>query len=212
MSFALLVSYEEDIPGMLPAGRWSRRREGGEMGGAQQGRVGTKMPPQTPKAAGAELWLVCSASPGSALLPLPVLAAPSPNWWAAKGPSWPRPPCREASRQRLPVLGMFPSLSLVTSPTHPREHPKGINWFIELSAADCRSRRCRAGEGPAEPQPRHPRPSPPSRRDLRWWSSFQRSPKAQTCSGQSPAGAGTTRPALQQYGRDQSVPTSRTGE
>lgn len=112
--------------------------KGGE-GGAQQGRVGTKMPPQTPKAAGAELWLVCSASPGSALLPPPVLAAPSPNGWAVKGPSWPRPPPPRGKQAKAALFGgCFPACRWVPAqPTHGsiRKALTGLSNCLQPTAA-----------------------------------------------------------------------------
>lgn len=66
MSFALWVPREEGIPGVLPdGGEW---REEGE-----HGCVRAEVPPQTPKAAGAEWWLVAAlparGCPSSAPLP-----------------------------------------------------------------------------------------------------------------------------------------------
>lgn len=59
-----------------------------------------------------------------------------------EGPFQPRPPQRPAGKG-CPGFGTFSSSLLGNSPTHPHEHQKDINWFMELLV--CRSRLCRAG-------------------------------------------------------------------
>lgn len=66
----------------------------------------------------------------------------------AEGPSQPRPPERQAGKGR-PIFGMFSSLLLGSSPTHPHEHQEDMKWFIELFVHG--SRRCRASPGPSAP-------------------------------------------------------------
>lgn len=135
------------------AGSWRGRERG-----AEHGCVGTEMPPQTPRAAGAEPWLVAALPardrPESAPLPPPVLAAPSANWGGCGG-SLPAQTPGKASSKGCPVFGMFSSLLLGNSPTHPHEHQKDIHWFIELfvcsrlpfSAVPCRRWACQALAG-----------------------------------------------------------------
>lgn len=103
----------------------------------------------------------------------------------AEGPSQPRPRERQAGKGR-PVFGMFSSLSLGSSPTHPHEHQEDMEWFIELFVRG--SRRCRASPGPSAR--RGCRALPRHNAGNCVCSSLLRSSKAQTCSVQSPTGQG----------------------
>lgn len=165
MSFALLVSCGEDIPGMLPAGRWSRREEGGREGSPARlrgDRNATADPQEQP----------------GLLTALPVWGHPSPAPLPPSGSQYSQcklgrggggmqrvphslDPRRGWQAKAVPFFGMFSSLLLGNSPTHPHQHQKGINWFIELFAAGCRSRPCRAGDGPARLPPGLPGASSP---------------------------------------------------
>lgn len=105
------------------------RLEGGE-GGAEDGCVGTEMP-RTPKAAEAYCSSACSGL--SWLCPAPTFQFslhPVPTGEDVKGLSWPRP-LESQSDKGCPGFGRFSSLLLGNSPTHPHEHQKDINWFIE---------------------------------------------------------------------------------
>lgn len=115
------------------------------------------MPPQTPESS----WGFAAAHCGAGCLGLSRLC-PAPTLWFslrpvqtgagggdAKGPSGSRPPERQAG-EGCPVFGTSSSLSLGNRPTHPHEHQKDINRFIELllcsrlplSAMPCRQRAC----------------------------------------------------------------------
>lgn len=136
----------------LEAGAGLRR---GRERGAEHGSVGTEMPPQTPRAAGAESWLIAALPaqdhPGFVLLP------PSGSRCAQcklggmrRVPPGPDPWGGRQARA-VPVLGCFPACCWVTAqPTHTSIRKTLTGLLNCLSAAGCRSRQCCASDGPAK--------------------------------------------------------------